>query len=564
MSKFTIYQVLPRLFGNYQQNNQFAGSLQQNGCGKFNSFSDKALGEIKSLGITHVWFTGIIKHATKTDYTAYGINKDNPFVIKGMAGSPYAISDYYDVDPDLAENVMDRIQEFQQLVERTHQNGLQVIIDFVPNHVARNYKSAAKPEGVADLGENDNTNHSFDRNNNFYYIPGQNFSPQFDAGDYQEYPAKVTGNDHFSASPGVNDWYETVKLNYGVDYQGGMNKNFDPVPDTWIKMRDILLYWAGKQVDGFRCDMAEMVPVEFWEWAISEVKQRFPDIIFIAEVYNPQAYRDYIFRGGFDYLYDKVGLYDLLRNIICYNHSASNITHAWQSLDGIADHMLNFLENHDEQRIASDFFAGNALLAKPAMIVSALLTKAPVMIYSGQELGEKGMDQEGFSGKDGRTTIFDYWCVDSLYRWANSGEFSDSILTFDENELRDFYKQILKLSVSEKAIMHGVMYDLQYANHTNPNYNAHRQFSFFRKFEDEIILVVVNFDSEDITIQLSIPQEAFDYLGIRGAVNQKIVDLLDINYQSEVLLKYDEKLEIDLPANGGRVLQLKIIMRISS
>jgi glycosidase len=556
MSKFTIYQVLPRLFGNYQQNNQFGGSLQQNGCGKFNSFSDQALGEIKSLGITHVWFTGIIKHATKTDYTAYGIKRDNPFVIKGMAGSPYAISDYYDVDPDLAEDVIDRMQEFQQLVERTHKNGLQVIIDFVPNHVARNYKSAAKPQGVADLGENDNTNNTFNKNNNFYYIPGQKFSPQFDAGDYQEFPAKVTGNDHFSASPGVNDWYETVKLNYGVDYHGGMSKNFEPVPDTWIKMRDILLYWAEKQIDGFRCDMAEMVPVEFWEWAIDEVKQRFPDIIFIAEVYNPQAYRDYIFRGGFDYLYDKVGLYDLLRNIVCHNHSASSITHAWQSLDGIADRMLNFLENHDEQRIASDFFAGNALLAKPAMIVSALLTKAPVMIYSGQELGEKGMDQEGFSGKDGRTTIFDYWCVDTLFRWANSGEFNNSKLTADEIELRNFYKKILNLTVNEKAFTHGVMYDLQYANHTNPDYNTHRQFSFFRKFEVEIILVVVNFDSVDITIQLSIPQEALDYLGIKDAVNQKVVDLLDINYQSDIQLRSDKPLEIIVPANGGRVLKV--------
>ncbi|MDD2284650.1 MAG: alpha-amylase family protein, partial [Paludibacter sp.] len=411
MSKFIIYQVLPRLFGNHNTTNKPNGSLKENGCGKFNNFTSKALSEIKSLGVTHVWFTGVIEHATQTDYTTYGIRKDHPAIVKGKAGSAYAIKDYYDVDPDLAENVQDRMGEFERLVERTHKAGLKAIIDFVPNHVARQYASDAKPEGVRDLGETDLTDHAFHPNNNFYYLPGQPFHPQFDVDGYLEFPAKATGNDQFTAHPGINDWYETIKLNYGVDYMNNRQPYFDPVPDTWHKMLHILLFWAGKKIDGFRCDMAEMVPVEFWHWAIAKVKSNYPELIFIAEVYNPQEYRNFIFYGGFDYLYDKVGMYDLLRNITCHQHAATQITHAWQSLSGIEDKMLHFLENHDEQRIASDFFAGDPWKIIPALIVSATLTKAPFMLYAGQELGERGMDAEGFSGLDGRTTIFDYWGV---------------------------------------------------------------------------------------------------------------------------------------------------------
>lgn len=74
---------------------------------------------------------------------------------------------------------------------------------------------------------------------------------------YKEYPAKATGNNRFDAYPNINDWYETVKLNYGIDYQNGNTPHFNPIPDTWTKMLDILLFWAGKNIDGFRCDMAE-------------------------------------------------------------------------------------------------------------------------------------------------------------------------------------------------------------------------------------------------------------------------------------------------------------------
>ena len=372
--KLIIYQMLPRLFSNTCEHCTPNGSIEQNGCGKLNDISTRAIKSIADLGATHIWYTGIIEHATKTDYSAYGIKRDNPFIVKGKAGSPYAIKDYYDIDPDLAVDVPNRMSEFEALVERTHACGLKVIIDFVPNHVARQYHSDAAPCGIEDFGASDNTGMFFNPNNNFYYI-GEHFSPTFDIGTgddaYREFPAKASGNDCFNAHPGICDWYETVKLNYGIDPSNG-SFHFEPMPDTWRKMLDILLFWAAKGIDAFRCDMAHMVPVEFWAWAIRAVKSRHPHIKFIAELYDVGIYRDYILRGGFDYLYDKVNLYDTLRAICCNNAPACQITHCWQTVDGIGNHMLNFLENHDEQRFASAHYAGDPWRAIPAFVVWGL------------------------------------------------------------------------------------------------------------------------------------------------------------------------------------------------
>ena len=560
--KFVIYQVFTRLFGNNNTRLVQHGDKATNGCGRMADFTTKALEEIKALGATHIWYTGIIEHATQTDYRRYGIRPDHPAVVKGKAGSPYAIKDYYDVDPDLATSVPDRMKEFENLVKRTHKAGLKVIMDFVPNHVARQYASDAKPEGVKDLGEGDNQDWAFSPQNNFYYIPGTKLEGHIDLKKdadepYVEMPAKATGNDRFDAWPSINDWYETIKLNYGVDYCAGGQWHFDPIPNTWIKMRDILLFWASKGIDGFRCDMAEMVPCAFWGWVIPQVKEQYPELIFIAEVYNPNEYRNYIWNGKFDYLYDKVGLYDTLKAVTCYGQSASAITGCWQSLEGIQMNMLNFLENHDEQRIASDFFAGNAEKARPAMIVSACMNANPVMVYFGQEFGERGMDEEGFSGRDGRTTIFDYWTVDTIRRWRNGGKFDGKLLTDEEKSLQAFYTRVLNLCTSENALAEGTFYDLMYANYDNPRFNAHRQYTFLRKLKKELILVVVNFDEAPAEVGVNIPAHAFDFLEIPTKETIKATDLLT-GKKEEISLSPNLQVNTHIDGFSGKVLKVKL------
>ncbi|VBB48660.1 Alpha amylase catalytic region [uncultured Paludibacter sp.] len=559
MPKFVIYQVLPRLFGNYNTTRKYNGTIAENGSGKFNSFTTKALNEIKKFGATHIWYTGILEHATKTNYTAYGILQDHPGVVKGNAGSPYAVKDYYDVSPDLAENIPNRMDEFEALIKRTHQVGLKAIIDFIPNHVARQYKSDKKPAGINDLGEKDNVNLAFSPQNNFYYIPNQIFNPSFYIEDYKEFPAKATGNDQFTCCPTQFDWYETIKLNYGVDYVSGREKHFNPTPDTWYKMLDILTFWANKNVDGFRVDMAEMVPVEFWGWIIPKIKTINPDIIFIAEVYNPAEYHNYISNGKFDYLYDKVGMYDKLRGIVSKNEPARDITRLWQNLNGIENNMLHFLENHDEQRIASGFFCGNGSYAKPAMVVAATLTKSPVMIYFGQELGELGMDMEGFSGLDGKTSIFDYWNISSMNAWANNGKFDGASLNDEQKKLREFYKILLHICTKEKAITDGLMYDLEYANISDAEFfNSHEQFAYFRKYENDILLIVLNFDDKPMDMRINVPAEAFMYLGMEENAHYKATNLLNAAEEFPIqILSSINQYRLFMPPWEGKILKLK-------
>ena len=534
LHKIIIYQVFTRLFGHRSNTPVVNGTIEENGCGKLNDFTPSALKKIRELGVTHIWYTGVIRHATMTDYSRYGIPRQHPAVVKGRAGSPYAITDYYDIDPDLAVDVERRMEEFEQLVTRTHRAGLKMIIDFVPNHVARQYKSICKPAGVRDLGEDDNPNEGFNpARNNFYYCPGQAFMPYFDLyhGEkepYQEMPARATGNDCFHNAPGMNDWYETVKLNYGVDYYAGGVGHFEPIPNTWQKMLDILLFWAGKGVDAFRCDMAEMVPADFWAWATTRVREQYPDIRFIGEVYNPNEYRHYI-ASGFDYLYDKVGMYDAMRDVVCHRRDTDAITWAWQQTDDIRDHMLYFLENHDEQRVASDFFAGSGEKAVPALVVNALMQQNPFMLYFGQEWGERGMDAEGFSGRDGRTTIFDYWSLQPRF-----------------NELTQIYNKVLNIARSEKAVSEGLMFDVMYANQ-----QYRQQYAFLRKADKETLFVVSNFADVPATIDITIPSHAFDYLNLLEKAN-KAVDLLSDTQVSLVLIR-DQQVSIALPPRGAVV-----------
>lgn len=561
-NRIIIYQVFTRLFGNNHTNCVPNGTKETNGCGTFADFTQKALEEIKEMGITHIWYTGVIEHATQTSYSNYGIPDDHPAIVKGKAGSPYAIKDYYNVDPDLSSQPEHRMKEFQNLLARTHRSGLKAIIDFVPNHVARQYHSPDRPEGVKDLGENDNTDVAFDPQNNFYYIPSSPFSPQFDLRQgaetpYEENPAKATGNDNFSPSPSRNDWYETVKLNYGVDYCNGRSCHFSPIPSTWFKMLDILLFWAGKGVDGFRCDMAEMVPVEFWEWAIPTVKLHYPSVIFIAEVYNPNEYRNYLHRGNFDYLYDKVGLYDTLRGVVCGYTSARQITGCWQNTDDIKDNMLYFLENHDEQRLASEFFAGDGEKGRPALLVSACMGKNPMMIYFGQELGEPGMDEEGFSGRDGRTTIFDYWSVDSVRRWRNKGKFGGLQLTANEIALKSFYTLILTLCNKERALREGDFFDLMYANQGSDLFNPDKCYAFTRHKDKDLLIIIANFEDAEKHMAINLPHHLFEFLNISEKGEVIATDLLSGNKEC-ITLNSDHSILTDIPAYSGKILKIRL------
>lgn len=540
MSKIAIYQIFTRLFGNKNTTNKFNGSIENNGVGKFADITGKAIKEIKKMGITHIWYTGVIEHATQTDYSDFGIPKDNPSIVKGKAGSPYAIKDYYDVSPDLAVNVPKRMTEFESLVKRTHKHGLKVIIDFVPNHLARFYTSDAKPKGISDFGEGDNTNLRFSTSNNFYYIPEQplqlnglssnSYSP------YQEYPAKATGNDVFHNHPSKYDWYETVKLNYGIDYQNQQTKHFHPIPKTWEMMLDVLIYWAAKGIDGFRCDMAEMVPLEFWEWVIPQVKTNYPEMIFIAEIYNPTLYHDFIYKGHFDYLYDKVELYDTLRAITEEKGSANSITRCWQLQEGLAPHMLRFLENHDEQRIASNKFAIDAYTAIPAMVVTATLNKGPVMIYFGQELGEAALGEQGFSGDDGRTSIFDYCGVIEHQKWMNGGKFDGEQLEKWQIILRNKYSTLLNICQTYEAISDGEFYDLQYNNLNSSDYPSDYIYSYFRHTKKQKLLIVVNFDRHtEHHICLKLSDHVFETVGLsttQPLIGKDIFCNVDTHFQS--------------------------------
>lgn len=523
--KMIIYQVMMRLFGNKIAENKLYGTMEENGTGKFNDISETALKRIRELGVTHVWYTGVLEHASLTDYTSFGITPDDADVVKGRAGSPYAIKDYYDVDPDLAAHVPDRMKEFEQLIARTHQQDLKVIIDFVPNHVARSYRSDAKPAGVKDLGEEDDRTLSFHPDNNFYYLPGQSFKPPAGYhplgylshptkdGKFEETPAKVTGNDQFTATPGIHDWFETVKLNYGVDIQNNRTPHFEPVPGTWSKMRDILLFWTHKNVDGFRCDMAEMVPVEFWHWVIPQIKAVNPDIIFIGEIYNASEYRNYIQAGKFDFLYDKVLLYDTLRLLLNGQRSTKDIFAIQKGLEGINHHMLHFLENHDEQRVASRFFAGGPWRALPAMVISATIDRGPVMIYFGQEVGEPGNGAEGFQSDDGRTTIFDYWGVPEHQKWMNGGKFDGGLLSDEQKQLRMFYADLLTLASQNDALSMGEYIDITSQNIEAGNFNDQAH-AFLRFHGDERLLIINSFNDKELNVKVQIPGEAFVKMGL--------------------------------------------------
>ncbi len=563
--------------------------MEENGVGKFNDFTDRALDEIKSMGITHIWYTGVPHHDVIRDYTAYGISNDDPDVVKGRAGSPYAIKDYYNVDPDLAVDPAKRMEEFEALIDRTHQHGMKVIIDIVPNHVARNYQSISRPEGVADFGEKDDTSVEYARDNNFYYIPGEAFKvpeskngylplggekhPLAD-GKFDEYPAKWTGNGSRKAQPDFYDWYETVKVNYGVRPDGSYDfellpEGFDKkdyrehfefwkdkdVPDSWEKFKDIALFWLDKGVDGFRYDMAEMVPVEFWSYMNSAIKMKNKEAFLLAEVYNPALYRDYIFKGKMDYLYDKVELYDTLKHIMQGHGSTDHLPAIYDGLADIEHHMLHFLENHDEQRIASAPFAGKAEKGKPAMVVSTCMSTSPTMLYFGQNVGERGDGDMGF-GDESRTSIFDYCGVPAHQRWMNNGKFDGGQLSPSEKDLNDFYKTLLSFSAHSEALL-GAYKEIHSYNRENTEGYTDKLFSFVRWKGEEQLIVVSNFDEDQHVFQLKMDAETVTSWRLKDGT-YPLVDQLSRKDDLRLVVKKGQGyIDLVLPGLESHILKVK-------
>jgi len=515
MKRAVIYQLFVRLFSNTTQTNQFNGSIEINGCGKFNHINNKALQSLVELGCTHIWFTGVLEQASATAYPELHRSADPTSICKGKAGSPYAIRDYYDLSPDLAINPLQRHQEFAELIDRTHQHGLKVVIDFVPNHVARTYQSDQKPSGVSDLGSNDNKEKAFDPQNNFYYIPNCTLKLPVEDDDYHESPAKVTGNDIFSAEPGIFDWYETIKLNYGIDYLNNNTPHFDPIPDTWLKMVDILLFWSAKGVDGFRCDMAGMVPPAFWNFAIGKVKEQYPESIFIAEIYEPWRYDQYLTEARFDFLYDKEGFYDSTRAVLVNDKPASSLSNIWRSLNGIDNKMLRFIENHDEQRIASPHFTNDPHKGVLAIALASWMNKNPVLIYNGQENCEKGDWPRGYSGDDGRTSIFDYGAMTQHLNWVNSMFYDGGKLTPEQTHIRNQYSFILNSLHRFSSLKEGEFYDLMYVNTTQSGFPENDFYTFLRHTPKQIILVAIRFNGSMSQLKIRIPGHALITTGMR-------------------------------------------------
>lgn len=541
MGKVIIYQMLPRLWGNVGGKNIKNGTLKDNGCGKFSSIDTISLEYLRSLGVSHVWYTGIIRHATAED--SDGCTPSSADWVKGRAGSPYSITDYYDVNPYLADEPENRMEEFHKLVERTHAAGLKVIIDFVPNHVARDYGRFAaahpSPTGMAALGESDDKSVHWKDSNDFFYYPGIPLALPIQNQTYMEMPAMASGNS-YTSSPGVNDWYDTIKLNY-----------CDTHTETWEKMYDIVNFWAGQGVDGFRCDMVELVPPAFFKWLISRIKKDRPDLLFVAEVYQKTLYSKYIREIGFDLLYDKSGIYDTLRAIVEKNvkdsgvpvedwQSAKRITWNWQSLGDLQPYMLNFLENHDEQRFASDFFGCDARNSYAALYTALYLNNAPFMLYAGEEVGERGMDNEGFSGRDGRTSIFDWWAPSSLTRLYKYIHGEKEALAPEEETMLDTYRKALKFAAEDNAVSKGTFYDLCYCNYASDGFNPDRHFAFLRDFEDETLLIVCNFSKNDADMKISIPEHAFNWMKMP---------------ESEVF-NHTTPVSVHVPATNGVIIKL--------
>ena len=549
-----IYQMLPRLFGNTVETRLPGAPIEVNGCGKFNDIADAALNSLKDMGFSHIWLTGVLEQASGTSWP--GRPADAPDILKGVAGSPYAIKDYFDVCPDYAENPAERLREFKSLVARCHARGLKVIIDFVPNHVARSYESDVKPD--LSFGCDDNHSAFFDRDNHFYYLrssdpgggpplklptagmPGCSglFEPETEFG-------RVTGNNVVSWSPSIHDWYETVKLNYGHDFTSGRDTSHLPAPDaspesvprTWRTMDAILSYWQQTGVDGFRADMAHMIPIEFWRWSIRRARARNASVFFSAEAYDNDPAKltdghvlDALLEAGFDAVYDDPA-YDVLEGLYDSGKWANDLDALTFTGGKRFHHSLRYAENHDEVRLASPLeWGGHGMhVGRPVTAVLFGMGRGPLMLYSGQEVGEPAAGSAGFGGDNARTTIFDYWSMPEFAKWINDGRFDGGRLSEGQKDLRDWYGRLIHL-MHEPAFAKGEFYGLNHANKANPAFgrigdetaSGHWLYSYLRRDPGsrQAFLVVANFHGSETLrdVKVIIPKHALQWLESSGAI----------------------------------------------
>jgi glycosidase len=555
-----IYQLMVRTFGNTNETRKTNGTLAENGCGKFNDINEAALVSIKQMGFTHLWLTGVLEQASGTAYP--NRPADDPDILKGIAGSPYAIKDYFDVSPDYAVNPDKRLEEFKLLLDRCRAHGFKVIIDFVPNHVARSYESDVKPD--LSFGQGDKQDTFFDRDNHFYYLsPDGNgpplklptasmagcdglFSPETTFG-------RVTGNNVISWTPSINDWYETVKLNYGHDFTKGCATSELPGPDagpsavpkTWRTMDEILGYWQKMGVNGFRADMAHMVPMEFWHWAVKRARARDADAYFMAEAYDNDPAKltdghvlDGLLNAGFNAVYDDPS-YDVLEGIYDSGKWANDLDSL--TFNGKRFHQsLRYAENHDEVRIASPKEWGGLgmKVGRPVSAVLFSMGRGPVMLYHGQEVGEPAAGGEGFGGDDARTSIFDYWSMPEFTKWVNGGKYDGGRLDDDQKALRDWYGKLIRATQSA-AFTEGEFYGLNHANNENPDFgrvggetaSGHWLYVFLRHDpkSGQSFLVAANFHgSESLRgVKINIPQHAWEFMGRAGQKSWNFTNRLD-------------------------------------
>jgi glycosidase len=567
-----IYQLFVRLFGNVNETRQPNGALAVNGVGKFHDINDAALASLQKLGFSHVWLTGILRQATGTDYSDIGQPFDDPDLLKGIAGSSYAIRDYFDVSPDYAVDPKERLAEFKALLDRLHKHRLQALIDFVPNHVARCYRSEIKPE--INFGTNDDRSVFFDPRNNFFYLQpdadgpplrlptckdGVPISPTcklagmkcdgFFTGETDF--GRVTGNNVVSWKPGLGDWYETVKLNYGFDFTDPAKQRREypnartpdkALPDTWTKMDQVIAYWQAMGVDGFRCDMSHMAPPEFWKWLIGRARGRWPDVFFIGEAYDSDPAKvpgsdpvisqlhggksNVMFDlldAGFDAVYDDSS-YKALKNIYDGPGWANDLDHA-RSDDFIFENSVRYAENHDEVRLAGrDNWGGIGMkVGRPVTAILYGIGRGSLMLYNGQEIGEPAAGEEGFGDDDARTSIFDYWSMPELVKWTNWHKYDDGKLSGDQERLRESYGRLLAVT-NEPAFRDGAFFSLNPANNHNPHFGqvgleaagGHWLYAFLRfdPISKQRFLVVVNLHATSALQETRIlfPKEAIEFL----------------------------------------------------